>query len=212
MSNSLAMRSPAPADFQEWSLPIEGMTCASCVARVERSLGGVPGVSEASVNLATEAASVRTDGSVALGTLRAAVEKAGYSVGEQNLSLQIDGMTCASCVARVEKALAKVPGVVSATVNLATEKAEISVASLDVAPETLIAAVQKAGYGARRAEKSTGSSEAAEHHWPDWWPVAVAAVLSAPLVLPMFGPLFGRAWRLDGWLQLALATPVQFWL
>ena len=82
MNTSMAL-SPAPTTGrQEWSLPIEGMSCASCVARVERSLTAVPGVTEASVNLATEAASVRTDGSVALAALRAAVEKAGYSVGQ----------------------------------------------------------------------------------------------------------------------------------
>ena len=82
MNTSMAL-SPAPTTGrQEWSLPIEGMSCASCVARVERSLTAVPGVTEASVNLATEAASVRTDGSVALAALRAAVEKAGYGVGQ----------------------------------------------------------------------------------------------------------------------------------
>ena len=129
-------------------------------------------------------------------------------------SLQIEGMTCASCVSRVEKALAKVPGVASAEVNLATEKAEIALARRDVDLATLIAAVQKAGYGAHRIdeEEAAGAAQASARHWPDWWPVAVAAVLSAPLVLPMFGWLFGRAWMLDSWLQLALATPVQFWL
>jgi Cu+-exporting ATPase len=120
------------------------MTCASCVARVERSLAAVPGVARASVNLATEAASVRADKSVALETLRAAVEKAGYQVGEQSLPVQIAA--------------------------------------------------------AARAKR------------PDWWPVALAAVLSAPLMLPMVGMLFGEHWMLNGWLQWALATPVQFWL
>ncbi|MBN8750721.1 MAG: copper-translocating P-type ATPase [Variovorax sp.] len=204
---------PAPeAGFQEWSLPIEGMTCASCVARVEKSLAGVPGVDEATVNLATEAASVRTNGSVGLGALRAAVEKAGYSVREQSVDLAIEGMTCASCVARVEKALAKVPGVASTTVNLATEKAQVKLASRDLDVEALVAAVQKAGYNARPAEDSAVASGGATRRWPEWWPVGVAALLSAPLVLPMFGMLFGREWMLDGWVQLALATPVQFWL
>lgn len=150
MNNSLAI-SPGAAGFQEFSLPIEGMTCASCVARVERSLATVPGVTEASVNLATEAANVRADGSVALGALRRAVEKAGYSVGEEE------------------------------------------------APSSAGPAASEAA--AARPDR---------RH--DAWPVIAAALLSTPLVLPMLGLMFGKAWMLDGWVQLALATPVQFWL
>ncbi len=197
----------------DWTLPVEGMTCASCVSRVEKALSAVPGVTEASVNLATEAATVRADKSVAVDALRAAVEKAGYTVGEQTVQLSIEGMTCASCVARVEKALLKVPGVTSAQVNLATETAEVKLASRDLDIGALSAAVAKAGYTARPIAHETGAAGAEKaKRGNDWWPVAVAAVLSAPLVLPMFGMLFGIDWMLPGWLQLALATPVQFWL
>src|SRR6184192_2551499 len=119
------------ATLKEWNLPVEGMTCASCVARVERSLAAVPGVADASVNLATEAARVRAAPSVALDALRSAVEKAGYHVGEQTVRLQIDGMTCASCVARVDKALKQVPGVADAQVNLATEGADVRLVRRD---------------------------------------------------------------------------------
>jgi len=150
MSNNLAMPAVGAAGFREWSLPVEGMSCASCVARVERSLSAVPGVSEASVNLATEAASVRADDSVDFGTLRAAIEKAGYTVAEEPPSPQ--------------------------------------------------------------HANEAGASTAAARRWRDGWPVAAAALLSAPLMLPMIGFLFGRDWMLDGWLQFALATPVQFWL
>ncbi len=153
MSNSLALSPGTTSGLQEWSLPIEGMTCASCAGRVERSLAGVPGVTEASVNLATEAASVRTDGSVGLAVLRAAVEKAGYSVGEEEAPAALAG----------------------------------------VAPAPGSPPVKRLGRN-------------------DAWPVIAAAILSAPLALPMFGILFGEEWMLDGWLQLALATPVQFWL
>jgi Cu+-exporting ATPase len=213
MDTTLTLK-PAPAAAQhDWSFPVKGMTCASCVARVERALAAVPGVSEASVNLATEAASVRGDASVALPALRAAVEKAGYAVGEQTLRLKIEGMTCASCVARVEKALAQVPGVESAEVNLATEMAEVKLASRNVDAAQLMSAIEKAGYSARPAsEAGAAASEAAKPALPDWWPVALAAVLSAPLVLPMIGSLLGADWMVNGWLQLALATPVQFWL
>jgi Cu+-exporting ATPase len=187
-------------------LPIEGMTCASCVRRVEKALRAVPGVQTAEVNLATEAASV--EGAAPLETLRAAIEGAGYGLKQRTLSLGIEGMSCASCVGRVEKALKKVPGVASAEVNLATEAASVTLlASSD--PAALLAAVAKAGYRARLAQDAAPER-------PRWaagaGPVAVAALLSAPLVLPMLGLLAGVHWMLPGWLQLALAAPVQFWL
>jgi Cu+-exporting ATPase len=119
-------------------------------------------------------------------------------------TLAIEGMTCASCVMRVEKALAKVPGVVSAEVNLATESARIR-GSGDAA--ALIAAVQRAGYDAHVRLDDSEQPTAAP-----LWPVLLAAALSLPLAVPMAGELFGRHWMLPGWLQLALATPVQFWL
>ena len=191
-----------------WNLPIAGMTCASCVSRVEKALKNVSGVQQAEVNLATESARVQTDAQTGMPALREAVVKAGYSLREQQLTLQISGMTCASCVGRVEKAFLKVPGVLKAAVNLATESASVE-ALADVEPATLIAAVTRAGYQASLA----GDAPRAK---PDWqhsgWPVLIAAGLSAPMVLPMLGLLFGRHWMIDGWWQLALTLPVQFWL
>jgi Cu+-exporting ATPase len=107
-------------------IPITGMTCASCVARNEKALRKVEGVSEANVNFATERATVTYDpAQVDLEHLREAIEKIGYGVPAQTEVLKISGMTCASCVARNEKALARVPGVLKADVNLATEKATV---------------------------------------------------------------------------------------
>ncbi|RZL65415.1 MAG: copper-translocating P-type ATPase [Variovorax sp.] len=132
------------------------------------------------------------------------------------MKLAIEGMTCASCALRVEKALARVPGVSSVSVNLATEKAEVAFADdagvhADVG--LLIQAVDKAGYVARDESAVDAAGVApVPPAGPDARPVIWAALLSAPLVLPMVGYLFGRDWMLDGWLQLALATPVQFWL
>ena len=191
------------------SLAIEGMTCASCVGRVERALAAVPGVHEVAVNLATETASVQAEPEVEPDRLAAAVEQAGYGVGRDTIDLAIEGMTCASCVSRVEKALARVPGVVSAEVNLATEAAQVSVLRGAVARSKLEAAVRAAGYGVRAAAPAGRAKVPAA---APWWPVAVAAALSLPLVVPMVGAMIGRHWMLDGWLQLALATPVQFWL
>jgi P-type Cu+ transporter len=204
---------PASAS-KEWRFPVEGMTCASCVARVEKALAATPGVQQASVNFATEEASVKAGSEVSLNTLKAAVEKAGYAVGEQSLRLKIGDMTCASCVSRVEKALKQVPGVLSAEVNLATETAEVHFVGGATSLPQLIAAVDKAGYqaSAPQAEQSDARAGAAQKTSATWWPVALAAALSAPLALPMLGALFGQHWMLDGWLQWLLATPVQFWL
>ncbi len=128
-------------------------------------------------------------------------------------TLPIEGMTCASCVSRVEKALLKVPGVLSAEVNLATEKAQVTVADRQASVESLIAAVEKAGYVAHvAAEPGQDSAEPVHPHDNTWWPIALAALLSFPLVLPMLVMPWGLDWSLPGWIQLALATPVQFWL
>jgi P-type Cu+ transporter len=124
-------------------------------------------------------------------------------------SFDIAGMTCASCVARVEKAIKAVPGVTGAAVNLATEKATVSAAS-PVDAQAVIAAVRKAGYEATPGRVTR--QEAPPTALPSWWPVAASALLSLPLIAPMLAQAFGLHWMLPGWLQLALATPVQFWL
>jgi Cu+-exporting ATPase len=191
------------------TLPIDGMTCASCVRRVEKALRAVPGVQDARVNLATEAASVA--GTAPLAALQAAVQKAGYQLREHSLRLDIEGMSCASCVGRVEKALLKLPGVSKAEVNLATESAQVSLlAGTD--PETLLQAVRKAGYSARLHDAQAARAEPAPAWHSGSGPVWVAAALSLPLALPMLVQPFGLHWMLPGWLQLLLATPVQFWL
>jgi Cu+-exporting ATPase len=192
-------------------LPIAGMTCASCVGRVEKALAAVPGVQAASVNLATEAATIKRAPSVTIDALAKAVERAGYEVAHEKLDLAIRGMTCASCVSRVEKALAKVPGVLSASVNLATERAHV-VAVAGTGIESLRSAVDAAGYEADAFDLDQGGAAPAARVLPDWWPVAVSALLTLPLVAPMAGMALGAHWALPGWLQLALAAPVQFWL
>ncbi|HSI56055.1 MAG TPA: heavy metal translocating P-type ATPase, partial [Ideonella sp.] len=206
---------PTQGTGSEWTLPVEGMTCASCAGRVERALAAIPGVTQASVNLATETASVQATPVIGFETLRAAVEKAGYTVGQQTLRLQIEGMTCASCSGRVEKALKRVPGVTGATVNLATETAEVTLARREPDLQSLIAAVGKAGYGARMPHDDSASTAATatkQHPTALPWQVLLAAALSLPLMLPMAASLWGADWMLPGAWQLALATPVQFWL
>lgn len=194
---------------QQWTLGVAGMTCASCVARVEKALTRVPGVSVASVNLVSETATVEVDVNAALTPLLQAVADAGYRVKENELDLAIDGMTCASCVGRIEKALLNVPGVRSAAVNLASEMARVRAVSGVVSLSVLIQAVAAAGYEASVPAAEVSTTPALHR---DWWPVVAAAVLSLPLVIQMLAALLGARWSLPGWVQLLLATPVQFWL
>jgi len=133
---------------QQIAFPVTGMTCASCSTRVEKALKKVSGVEGAQVNLATEQASVTYDPQqVQPQQLVAAVESAGYGVISEQFELPITGMTCASCSTRVEKALRKTPGVLEASVNLATERASIIIAPGVADLASLTAAVEKAGYG-----------------------------------------------------------------
>src|SRR5690606_27394382 len=150
------------------SVDIEGMTCASCSARVEKVLKQLPGVTDATVNLATETATIT--GATDAASVQRAIEKAGFSVPTESFTLDISGMTCASCSARVEKALAKVPGVLDASVNLATEQASIRVAR-GTAAAALIAAVERAGYGAQLPQAVGAAPAAPARALPDWWPV-----------------------------------------
>lgn len=229
----------APASIE---LDIDGMTCASCVSRVEKALAKVPGVTRASVNLATERATVDASNDVSATQLADAVKQAGYGAtpiavsarpatsaatsASTDIDLDIAGMTCASCAGRVEKALAAVSGVTRATVNLATERASVHGAgALDAA--ALIAAVTTAGYRASLPAASPASAPAGAD-LPPASPaqdpdarkrreairernlVIGAAVLSAPLVAPMLAAPFGIDLMLPGWLQLVLASIVQF--
>jgi P-type Cu+ transporter len=190
------------------TLPVSGMTCASCAGRVERALLKVPGVASASVNLANE--QVRVESSEAdLAALIEAVQKAGYGVPVQSLELAIDGLTCASCVGRVERALLKVPGVRSAAVNLASERAHVEVLGPPV-PAALIQAVEAAGYHATASSERRPAADAERRLQRERWAVIAGLLLAAPLVLPMFGELFGQHWMLPAWIQFLLATPVQF--
>ncbi len=141
----------------ELSFPVEGMTCASCVRRVEKAIEGVPGVSRAAVNLATERADVIFRERAKIAEVVKAVQNAGYEVPRKRLEFSIGGMTCASCVNRVERAISDVPGVLEASVNLATERASLEVVSgtrlVDIG-----LAVRKAGYEARLVEDQAAAA------------------------------------------------------
>jgi P-type Cu+ transporter len=190
-------------------LPITGMTCASCASRVEVALSRLPGIDAANVNLATEKATLRAHAAIDVGGAVAAIKKAGYGVTFETQEFTIGGMTCASCVGRVEQAIGKLPGVVKATVNLATEQASVQFVSGTLTAAQIVEAVQKAGYEA--AQKNAGKIQAPAKTREGAHVVAVS-VLTLPLVVPMVGELFGQHWMLPAWLQFLLATPVQFYL
>ncbi|MCQ9617032.1 heavy metal translocating P-type ATPase [Paenalcaligenes niemegkensis] len=167
------------------SLPIEGMSCASCVGRVEKALGKVPGVDSVTVNLTTERADIKVLAPVDRQTLVNTVEAAGYSVPATAIDLTVAGMTCASCVGRVQKALKAVPGVVEATVNLATERAHVR-GSTD--PNTLVAAIAAAGYTAQAIDAGASADDDAANERKDAERAALKRdlTLAAVLTLPVF--------------------------
>ena len=176
------------------SVGVQGMTCASCVARVERALK-LDGVQEVSVNLATEKASVTFDPQkVGIPALLGAVKERGYTPVTAQASLSVEGMTCASCVGRVERALKKTGGVVEAAVNLATEKATVTYLPDSVSPGQLEAAVRQAGYSVReetpgkdRADAERGAREGELRKLKI--SLLIAAVFTVPLILLVMLPM-----------------------
>ncbi|MDZ7601036.1 MAG: heavy metal translocating P-type ATPase, partial [Hoeflea sp.] len=186
------------------TLKVEGMSCASCVGRVERALKAVPGVAAASVNLAAERADVQLSAPVDRALLVKAVEDTGYDVPAVTVELAVEGMSCASCVGRVEQALKAVPGVSEAVVNLATERATVR-GTADAA--MLIRAVENVGYDARSTDKDAGARAETETK-----KAAEAATLkrdvliAAVLTLPVFGLEMGS--HVFDWVHTAVMETI----
>ena len=204
-----------PPKYVHITLPIEGMTCASCSARVERQLAKLDGVEASSVNLAADEAAVSYDPvKISAEAVKVAVEMTGFSVPTREAELAIEGMTCASCVSRVEGALSKMSGVSGVSVNLANERATVT---YDVAALVdLVRAVQKAGFAASVIEnaQSFGKADdekAAKRLRLDLLNLAFAVALTTPLWAQMVWGFLGTHWMLPGLSQLALASLVQFW-
>ncbi len=137
---------PLGGDRTRVTLPVEGLSCASCAGRVERALKAVPGIDDVSVNLATRQVSLTRPAQGSDSEIVQAITAAGYAVPEDTASIGITGMNCASCVARVERSLKGLPGVIDATVNLATKRAEVRYARGNVEPQAIEDAVRSAGY------------------------------------------------------------------
>src|SRR5918997_728099 len=192
------------------------MTCASCVRRVERTLSEKEGVAEASVNFAAEKASVTYDPAATNpDDLIEAIRDAGYGADVRETTFSETGITCASCVGRVERALEKVPGVLEASVNLANEGATVEYLAGEVEPRDLEMAIEGAGYGVVREEDSTVEDSHEREYRKLKSDFLLAAALTALILLGSLPHMLGLMLPIPtGWLNLALlllATPVQFW-
>lgn len=196
-------------------LPIEGMTCAACAARIEKNLNKLAGV-QAVVNFANEKAHIHYDESqIKTDALIRSIEKSGFHIAPQSVQLQLRKMTCAACSGHIEKALNKLPGV-TATVNVATETAKVNFIPGLVTVDHLIAAVINAGYDASAISESSRAEEKARRlaaYQAELRLFWVSSALTLPLVLQMGAMFSGHDMdMLPRWLQWLLATPVQFWI
>jgi P-type Cu+ transporter len=199
------------------NIPVRGMTCASCVRRVERTLSKKEGVAKASVNFAAEKARVTYEPAATNpDELIGAIRDAGYDADVREVTFGVTGMTCASCVGRVERALKKVPGVLEASVNLANERATVGYLAGEVEPQELENAVESAGYGVIREGEGSSVEDSHEREYgklkSDF---LLAAALTALILLGSLPMMLGLEPPIPMlWLNpalLALATPVQFW-
>ena len=199
------------------TIPVTGMSCASCAKRVEKALSKSAAVSEANVNFAAEKATVTYDPeAVSLERLVETVGEAGYEAEVQETSFDVLGMSCASCVGRVEKALKKVPGVLDVNVNLATEKVTVRYLASEAGLRDFARAVEGVGYGVVWSEEDVATEDAHQREYEKLrGNFLVAAALTALILIGSLPHMFGfmlpvpMAWLNAG--LLVLATPVQFW-
>ena len=201
------------------SLNVLGMTCAACSARVEKGLRKLPGVQDANVNLAMERASVAYDpAQVKPEEMVAKIRDLGYDVAIERVQLSLVGMTCANCAARIERGLNKLPGV-QATVNFGAETAHVAYIAGVVTPDDLVRKVKDLGYDAFLPQEAGAGAEQAAREAEigrKRFLFGLSAALSLPLLASMIGHIVPTDnalihWLGNGWVQLALATPVQFY-
>ncbi len=209
---------------RSFTLPVAGMHCVACVGRIEQVVGQVPGVVEASVNLADETLAVRADRDLSAADVAAAVQAEGYEVPTAERTLQVEGMHCASCVGQVENALVGVPGVLDASVNLASGQALVRHALGQAEHGVLRAAVERAGFSvletAAPSETSAGTAasdgglEERRRRERRWLGIQAAFALGVG-ALAMWGAMEFIPWAPEilgnPWVVLVLVTPVQFW-
>lgn len=207
-----------PGSTRSATFGVTGMTCASCAGIVEGAITELPGVKEATVNLATEKARVVYDPAlVDPEKIQGAVREAGYDLAIDQVAIGIKGMVCASCVSVIEESLLALEGVFSANVNLATEKATVRYNPEQVSIEALKAAIVDAGYEVIEAEAlDTEMAEREKEQRRQLTLLVFSLALSMPIMVLMIGfDYFGWAGALgiigyEGYLLFVMATPVQF--
>ncbi|MET3504159.1 heavy metal translocating P-type ATPase [Halalkalibacter oceani] len=203
---------------QKITLSIAGMTCAACASRIEKGINKLEGVHEAQVNLATEKATVLfSPEKITIDQVSERIAKLGYDVRKEQSDFIVEGMTCAACATRVEKKLSSLPGVDSASVNLALEQARVTYMPTVISPQEMEAAVERIGYHLEEKTKSSGHAEKKQAEMnKQLVRFFASAILTLPLVWSMvthfhfLSFLWIPDFLMNPWVQLALATPVQF--
>ncbi|WP_432353196.1 heavy metal translocating P-type ATPase [Sporosarcina sp. A2] len=202
-------------------IPITGMTCAACANRIEKGLSRMEGVQDVAVNFATEKAAVTIDtGAADLPALRAKIQSLGYDITERHVDLQLTGMTCAACSARIEKVLSRMDGIFTVNVNLALETGRVTYDPTALSVNDIILKIEKIGYGSSVKDGASTNEEdprKAEIHKKTKM-FAISAILSLPLLWTMFAHFSFTRWMyvpdlfMNPYFQWALTTPVQFWI
>ena len=197
---------------QHWVLPITGMTCASCVNRLERGMKKQTAVSQVSVNLALETLDITVDDTTTPEEVRGWVTGVGFDMVEQVEVMTLENVTCASCVAKIERQLTRIPGVTSAAVNLATSQLQVKWLEGVVSVAHIRQSLAELNYPVKATVDTPDA--AADRHAVNkaFIPVLIGFALSLPMVIAMVGDLLGWGWSLPVWLQFALTTPIQVWL
>lgn len=205
---------------KQTTLQITGMTCAACANRIEKGLGKIDGVAAVNVNFAMEQASVHYDpAKVDRSRLEETIKKLGYDTVKEVAQFKLEGMTCAACASRIEKGLGRMPGVTSASVNFAMETARVEYSPAEVSVEDMQRKVQQLGYRAI-AEQDNANAEdrRGREIRRQQRKLLLSAVLSLPLLWSMVAHfsftswIYAPEWIMNPWVQLILATPVQFYV
>jgi P-type Cu+ transporter len=208
--------------IQESQFQITGMTCAACAIRIEKGLKKMDGVEEANVNLALEKATIKFDSATMGPTdIQKKIQALGYDIITNKIEFDITGMTCAACSTRIEKGLNKMDGVLNANVNLALEKASVEYNPSLLSPKEMIQKVEKLGYGAS-VKSAENEQETMDQRLKDietqQGKFIFSLILSLPLLWAMVGHFSFTSFLyvpdafMNPWVQMALATPVQFYI
>ena len=202
---------------KETTVQVTGMTCAACATRIEKGLNRMDGVEKATVNLALEKATIQyEEGTVKPKEIEQKIQAHGYDVVKEKVELNITGMTCAACSARIEKVLGKLDGISTANVNLALEKATVEFNPSQVSISEIIARIDKIGFGAEPVKQDAPVDHREVAIKKQTRRFIVSAILSLPLLWTMVGHfsftsfLYVPDFLMNPWVQLILATPVQF--